>query len=98
MSKPRYRVKAGRRPNLTVVPFPAHEPDADMQQMMADIAGAVDAGIIDGIAIIATLRDGGVSTAYIRGGNLFGLIGASSYMTRRLEGEIQNMDTYSGVS
>jgi len=96
--KPRYRVKAGRRPNLTVVPFPAAEPDPDMQAMVGDLILAIEAGLIDGIAIITTLRDGGVSTSYIRGSNLFGLIGASSYMTRRLEGEIQNLSEFSGVS
>lgn len=84
--------------DLKVVPFPVDEPDPHLRKMVADIGEAVESGAIDGLAVIGTMKDGSVMTAYVKGSHLFAMIGASSYMTSRLKEEIEEMVTSSGVS
>lgn len=84
------------KPELNVVPFPMMEPHPEIGEMLGELTRLQESGAIDGIAVVVMLKDGGALTTFVKGGNLFALMGATSYMMRRLEAQAEEMVESSG--
>lgn len=86
-TKPRIRVKAKSRPNLTVVPM-CRPIDPDLTRVLDHFGQLVGDGRIVSISVAGVWHDGTVTTAFVNGGQLFTMIGAIRHLQRRVEMEI----------
>lgn len=86
MSKPRFRVKCGRRPCLTVVPFSPPEPEIDenLISVIEQMTAKIESGGLVSLAVAGVSRDGAVSTAYVLGNERFALMGGIQHLMARI--------------
>lgn len=88
MGRPVYRVKANSRPVPVVVPL-TRPPSGDVLTMLGKYVDMAKAGDIDGIAVAATRRDGGITSSFEVGRSLFHMMGAVQCLDQRLRKEIE---------
>ena len=89
MTKPRIRVPATSRQMLTVVPFRQPEPDGEIMSVLARFEERARDGQLVSIAIAGVNRDGAASTAYVKGPELFALMGVVQHLMRRVSSEVE---------
>lgn len=89
MTKPRIRVQATSRQMLTVVPFRQPEPDEDILMALGQFEDRARDGQLVAIAIAGVNRDGAASTAYVKGPELFALMGVVQHLMRRVASEME---------
>ena len=80
-----FRVKV--RPRLTVVPMTIR-PNPDVTRMLETFRQLNDDGRLSGIAVVSTNRDGGISSAFDAGSDIFRLAGAVEYVAQRIAREL----------
>lgn len=85
-AKLRVRVRAGGHLG-EVVPIMPRSPD-EVWQAISSIQELAERGEIAGIAIAASLHDGGVTTCYALGERAFTLMAAIRQVERRVESEV----------
>lgn len=85
--KPRFRIKAGSRPQFSVVQFEPRR-DENVGYVLTQMNEMQANGDLLAIAVAAVRPGGSIATAYVSGGHLFPLFGALRALDKRISREL----------